>query len=138
MRRTLAIAALACAALTPSVGLAQPTGDDARAEALFNAAKQLRDGGHVAEACAMFAESRQLAPGVGITLHLADCYEKMGRVTDAVAAFHDAESAARAHGDAKRAEVAKARAAALEPKIAKLTVASPTGSHAGRQILRDG
>jgi len=116
----------------------QPISADARAEALFNAAKQLRDGGQLAEACPMFAASKQLAPGVGVTLHLADCYERMGRKASAWSQYREAEKLARDHGDSKRAEVAHARAQAIEPSVGRLSVAAPAGAHEGWTVLLDG
>ena len=41
--------------------------DVARADALFNAAKALTDAGQYADACAKYAESKRLAPGIGVT-----------------------------------------------------------------------
>jgi hypothetical protein len=110
---------------------------DTRADTLFKAAKQLKDAGQVADACPMFAESKRIAPGVGVTLHLADCYEKMGRTASAWDQFREAESMARARGDDKRADLAHTRAVALEGKLDRLTVAS-SAQHAGWQVLLDG
>jgi hypothetical protein len=92
------------------------------AEALFDEARDLRDAGHYAEACPKFAESRGLANGVGVTLYLADCYEKVGKTQSAWAEFRNAEKLARDKGD-KRADVAAARASALEPKLNRVTLA---------------
>ena len=98
------------------------SGEGARADTLFNEAKALRDAGQYAEACPKFAESRGLANGVGVTLYLADCYEKVGKTQSAWAEFRNAEKLARDKGD-KRADVAAARAQALEPKLNRVTLA---------------
>jgi hypothetical protein len=103
---------------------AAATSDGGRADALFNEAKGLRDTGHYAEACPKFAESRNLANGVGVTLYLADCYEKVGKTQSAWTEFRNAETMARAKGD-KRADIAAARAQALEPKLNRVTLAIP-------------
>ena len=138
-RLALAAAGLAFVTLSPSRALAQsPTPNEARADTLFNAAKQLRDGGQVADACPMFAESKRLSPAVGVTLYLADCYERLGRTASAWEQFRDAERLARERGDEKRAAVAHARAQALEAKLDRLTVVSQPGLHEGWQVLVDG
>ena len=88
-----------------------------------------RNAGNDAAACPKFLASKQLAPGVGVTLYLADCYERIGRNASAWKAFREGEKLARARDD-KRAAVAAQRAAALEPTLGRLTV-SATGQAAG-------
>jgi hypothetical protein len=138
MRRTFAVSAVALAVLSPARAHGQASGNEGRAEALFNAAKQLQASGQVADACPMFAESKRLSPGVGVTLHLADCYERTGKTASAWQQFREAEKMSREHGDEKRAEVARARAQALEPKLGELTVAAGAASHEGWEVLIDG
>jgi hypothetical protein len=117
--RTLALACLAVV-LSQSPGRAQAQASaEARADTLFSEARQLRKQGHYAEACSKFAQSKELAPGVGVSLHLADCYEHIGRTDSAWREFQSAEKAARELGDA-RAEVAHTRAKALEAKLAPI------------------
>jgi hypothetical protein len=129
---------VAIALLSPAIARAQPTDDVARADALFNTAKQLRDSGQPAEACPKFAESKQLAPGVGVSLYLADCYERIGRTASAWTEFRSAEQLARQRGD-KRADVAHARALALEPKLSGLTIAiPPSAGHEPPEVQLDG
>jgi hypothetical protein len=120
--RTLALACLAVAlSQSPAMARAQ-TSSEARADSLFNEARQLRKQGQYAEACSKFAQSKELAPGVGVSLHLADCYEHIGRMDSAWREFQSAEKAARELGDT-RAEVAHTRAKALEAKIAPIAPA---------------
>jgi len=137
--RLLLVGSIASALLAaPVSALAQPNDDVARADALFNAAKALTDAGQFADACGKFAESKRLAPGIGVTLYLADCYEHIGRTASAWTEFRSAEGLARARND-KRADVARAHAQALEPKLDRLTiVVAPTIPQAGLQVLRDG
>lgn len=112
--------------------------DITRAESLFNAGKALLEGRQYADACSKFAESKRLAVGLGVTLYLADCYERIGRTASAWSEFRSAEGLARQRGD-KRADVARGRALALEPKLDRLTITvAPTLPHADLQILRDG
>jgi tetratricopeptide (TPR) repeat protein len=107
-------AALALATLCPSAW-AEPPSSNERPDALFQAAKELRNAGLYSQACPMFAEVQRLAPGVGINLYLGDCYEHIGRIEDARAEFHSAEVLASQTND-KRIDIARARERALEAK----------------------
>ncbi len=134
-----AMSAIGFLLLWPSNAWADGTADQARAETLFEAAKELQGAGQVSDACAMFAESKRLALGVGVTLHLANCYERAGRPASAWREFQDGERQASARGDGKRASLAHARAQALLPKVNRLTVvASRELQRAGAQIVVDG
>jgi hypothetical protein len=97
-------------------------GDEAAAEALFAEGKRLAAEGKLAEACPKFAESNRLDRGAGTLIHLADCYEKNHQSASAWATFKEAASAAQGLGRADWEKLASARAAALEPKLAKLTI----------------
>jgi serine/threonine-protein kinase len=139
MRRAL-LSALAAGLvmMPPVVARAQSKEDVTRADALFNAAKALTDAGQYADACAKYAESKRLAPGIGVTLYLADCYEHIGRTASAWTEFRSAEGLAREKGD-KRADVARDHAQALESKLVRLAiVVAPTVPQSGLLILRDG
>ncbi len=121
---------------------AQPKDDAARADILFAVAKELRAAGLYADACPKFAEVEQLAPGIGIMLHLADCYEHLGRSDSAALEYRKAETLARARSD-KRVSVAHARAEALESKIKRTTIAvakapQPDGPGAHSEISASG
>ncbi len=138
MRQALVSIALAAAAMAPTTALAQSKEDLANADALFNAAKAMLDAGQYADACGKFAESKRLAPGLGVTLYLADCYERIGRTASAWTEFKTAEGLARARND-QRADVARGRAQALEAKLDRLTVVvGPTVPRVGLHVLLDG
>src|ERR1700730_16982019 len=138
MRAVVFVSLLAACASVTGVAAAQPKEDLARADALFNAGKALTDSGQFGDACAKFAESKRLAPGLGVTLYLADCYEHIGRIASAWTEFRSAEGLARERND-KRADVARGRAQALEPKLNRLTIAvAPSIPRSGLQVLRDG
>lgn len=100
-------------------------GNEAAAEALFAEAKKLAAKGRYAEACPKFAESNKLDRGAGTLIHLADCYEKNKQTATAWATYKEAASAAQALGRADWEKRAEKRAAALEPKLAKLTIKVP-------------
>jgi hypothetical protein len=138
MRQALTAVILAAVAATPAAAYAQSKEDLANADALFNAAKAMLDAGQYVDACGKFAESKRLAPGLGVTLYLADCYERIGRTASAWTEFKTAEGLARARSD-QRAEVARGRAQALEPNLERLTViVAPTVPRAGLRVLLDG
>jgi hypothetical protein len=122
MRRGLACVAVLLAIASPAAAQIQGAPAVRSPESLFEEAKQLRDGGQVALACTRFAQSQALAAGIGVTLHLADCFERLGRTASAWTEFRMAEKLARERGD-KREEVARAHAQALEPKLSRLTLA---------------
>ncbi|MBV9948722.1 MAG: hypothetical protein JOZ69_17880, partial [Myxococcales bacterium] len=138
MSRCWALVGAAALLAWPATTRAQEADAAARADALFNAAKQLRAAGQYVGACATWAESKRLAPGVGVSLYLGDCYEHIGRPDSAWREFRDAEKLARERND-PRAEVAHKRALALEPKLSGLTLAVPSTAGAeAPEILLDG
>jgi hypothetical protein len=108
---------------TPRSAFAQ---DDAQqkaaAEALFNEGQELLFHRQYEAACRRFEQSQAIDPGLGTLLYLADCYERMGRLASAWAIYREADSAARAAGQAERSRVASERATALMPNLSKLSV----------------
>lgn len=97
-------------------------GGEVAAEALFAEAKKLVAQKKYAEACPKFAESNRLDRGAGTLIHLADCYEKNKQSASAWAAYKEAASAAQALNRKDWETLANKRAAALEPKLAHITV----------------
>lgn len=125
-------------ALVTSVANAQPSGQDqATAEGLFAGGKKLMADGKYAEACPKFEESQRLDPAPGTQFNLGDCYEHIGRTASAWALFLNVASAAKSAGLADREKVARDRAAALEPKLSKLTIVVPSPAP-GTEVKRDG
>jgi hypothetical protein len=114
---------------------AQSAGDKATAEGLFGDGRRLMSQANYREACPKFEASLKLDPGVGAMLNLADCYEKNGQTASAWAEFREASSAARAAGSRDREELARQRAASLEPKLSRLTIVAGKQS---AQVTRDG
>src|SRR6185312_13224264 len=96
--------------------------DEAAARALFFEARRLVAAGNYAAACPKFEDSYRLDPGIGTSFNLADCYEHSGRTASAWARFLDVAAATKAAGQLDRERVARARAAALEPKLARMTL----------------
>ena len=130
------VLALFCGALLlffPRVLFAQ---DEAGARVLFAQARKLAAGGNYAEACPKFEDSYRLDPGIGTSFNLADCWEHLGRTASAWGRFLDVAAATKGAGQPERERVARARAAALEPRLARLAiqVMSPV---TGLVVLRD-
>lgn len=115
-------------------------GDDAAgAQALFDAAVAMMEQGRYTEACPKLEESQRLDPGIGTLFHLANCYERTGRTASAWAAFKGVASQARAAGHSDRESAARARAARLEGRLARLVVVVDGMRQVeGLEILRDG
>lgn len=116
-----------------------PATDKAAAEALFDHAKSLMKEGRYPEACLKFQESQRIDPGIGTMLYLADCFEKNGQAASAWAGFLEAAAAAKAAGQAEREKKARDRAAALEPRLTRLSITVvPGGEVPGLEVKRDG
>ena len=140
VRRSAAVAA-ACAALVwgAANAHAQGSGTEAAATALFDEARKLMDAGKYAEACPKLAESQRLAPSGGTLINLAECYEHTGQTASAWVAWKDAAARANSAGKRDVEKRALSRAAALEPGLAKLTIAVSSASDvSGLQVKRDG
>lgn len=106
------------------------------AESLFDEGRQLLEAGRLEEACAKLDASNRMAPAVGTLLNLGDCYERRGRFASAWSTFRAASSLALSRGDA-RAEFARKRSEAVQPRLSTLTVVIGR-SEPGLRVKRDG
>jgi hypothetical protein len=106
--------------LASAAARAQSTPAAPTAEQLFQDARALVEKGNYAAACPVLEQSQKLDPAVGTQFNLADCYEHVGRTATAYAVFNDVARIARAAGKFERERSAKERAAALEPKLARV------------------
>ena len=97
-------------------------GTEGRALQLFEAGRADMRDGHYAEACAKFADSKTLDPGVGTMLNLAYCYEKIGRKARAWSEYESAAVAAHRAGRSDWESAARARAAMLAGKVGWVVV----------------
>jgi hypothetical protein len=122
-------------ALAPRTAHAQAK-DPAAAEALFREGRSLSDAGDIAGACAKFRESDRLDPAVGTTFNIADCEERLGHLATAWTLFD--EVAQRLPVADKRRTVSQKRAAALEPRLPKLSIRLVASAPAGTRVTRDG
>lgn len=110
-------------AFIPTLAVAQGSaGNKAAAEALFEEGRSLMQKQQYQEACSKFEASQNLDSGLGTLMLLSDCYEKTGRTASAWATFREAAAMARGKGDVEREKVARVRADALEPNLARLVI----------------
>jgi len=126
MRRL--VAAICSGALCATSTLPAFGADDsrsARADTLFRQGQTLLDAGKTEAACAKFEASEAWEIGLGTLLHLGDCYERAGRAASAWHTFLEAEAVAQAKKDTERQQIAVERAAALEPKLARVVFVVP-------------
>jgi hypothetical protein len=117
---------------------AQPAENKAAAEAAFEAGRQLAAAGNYADACPKFEASQHLDPAPGTELNLADCYEKTGRFASAWGMFQQAADDESRAGDADAEKLARDRAAALAPKLSRLTIQLPKDAIVGLVVTRNG
>lgn len=95
---------------------------DPEAEQLFRDGRKFMKEGKLADACDHFERSYRLEPKSGTLLNLADCQEQLGHTASAWDTFLRAkELAVQAHDKRREAE-ANRRAAAVEGRLAKLTL----------------
>ena len=130
----IAFAVLLAASVSRS---ARAQGDKATAEGLFSEGRRLMAAGNYAAACEKFSLSRKLDDGLGTTLNLAECYEKLGRTASAWAEFRDAAATARRTGARGRENFARDRVAALEKRLSRLTLTAGK-TETDERISRDG
>jgi hypothetical protein len=97
--------------------------------------------GDFAGACAKLDQAVRLDPtALDVRLELARCYEGSGRLQSALGVYRQVETAAAAANDEARKQAAHERAAAIEPKLARLVLVVPDALKAlpGVSIQCDG
>ncbi len=123
-----------------AIGDPQPVHADeplAAAERLFQESRALVEKGRYAEACPQLEASMKLEPAIGTQFNLADCWEHTGKNASAQAMFMQVARIARAAGKFERDKSAKARAAALESKVARVRLVM-TATAPGLELFLDG
>jgi hypothetical protein len=108
------------------------------AQVLFEDGKRLMARGQWADACPKLADSQRLSPAIGTAFNLADCYEHQGKLASAWAEFVDVVDQTHKRGEAQREAAARTRAAALAPRLGKLTVRSASPAPEKLEVWRDG
>ena len=140
LRSKLVSGAVALALALPASAVRAAGPDEAAAEALFRSGKQLMGERKYPEACPKLAESFRLAPATGTLLALALWYESWGKLASAWSTYAAAADRAKQEGRADRERAARQRAAAIEPKLSKLTinVDPAAASLSGLSVARNG
>lgn len=113
----------------------------AAAQALFEQAMTEIEAKQLASACKKLEEVTRLVPeGVGGRYMLGECYEQLGKHASAWAQYSFAYQLATRFGQTERAADASAKAEALKPKLATLTIGLPQALRniSALSVLRDG
>jgi hypothetical protein len=125
---------LLASVLTPTPARAD---DEAAGRVLFVEASALMKKGEYGEACPKFEESVRQAYNINAHYFLAECREKQGKTATAWTTFLKVASKAKELGDAKREQVARKRAEALEPRLVRVRVLVAREVD-GLEVRRDG
>jgi hypothetical protein len=97
-------------------------GDTLTAEALFRQGLESMKKNQFKEACEAFGGSNEADPSPGTEINLALCNEKLGKIATAWGWYRTAAGLADQRGQKERADLARAEAAKLEPKLHKLVL----------------
>jgi hypothetical protein len=123
----------------PHQAAAQPAADKTReADALFTKGKELMAAGKLAEGCTAFERSQAIDPKVTTLVNLANCREKNGQLATASRLFVEAAeqlSTSAAPGSTELRQLSSDRAAALAPRLSRLTL-RVTGAPEGLKVWR--
>lgn len=119
-------------------GVVPSAADRAAAQALFDEGRELMDQGRSADACPRFEESDRLEPALGTRFHLANCYEQLGKLASAHALYLAVASEAATRSQTARERVARERAEAVEPRLARLSIEVPFSPSPALRVERDG
>ena len=125
LRVPLALAALLVLAESRDAAAQASSTDKVAAETLFNEARALAAQKKFDEACPKFAASQRLDPAVGTLLNLGECYQRKGQLASAWVQYREAASLAASRSDERRAQLAREKAATLEPKLGRIKIHAP-------------
>jgi hypothetical protein len=108
------------------------------AEALFDQGRKLMATQQYEEACPKFAASHRLDPALGTLLNLAYCWKQVGKVASAWTAYREAASLAHWQRQSERELFARAEAAELEGRLARLNIRVADADLPGLELRRNG
>jgi tetratricopeptide (TPR) repeat protein len=139
MRRTpyLRAAAAAAFAVTLAMSPVASAADTSTAESLFEDGLSAMKRDDYKAACEAFAGSNEADPSPGTQINLALCNEKQGKLASAWGWYRTAAGLADQRGQRERADLARAEAAKLEPKLHKVVI-DVKDRPPGLSVLRDG
>ncbi len=106
------------------------------ADKLFREARALMEQGNFERACPKLEESQRLDPGEGTLANLAECYERVGKLADALATWRKLLQGLPANHE--RRDFVRAKTAELLPKIPTLTIRLPPGAPKATEVTLDG
>jgi hypothetical protein len=132
MRVRKAALLVALVALHARSARAQTSSDSAAADVLFEEGRAALAKGDTARACEKFDASRRLEPAVGTLLNLADCHDRLGNRRAAWVVFREAVRAMSPSDE--RQTYAQGRIAALEAKLAKVSLVVTTPLPEGTKV----
>ena len=120
---------------TPCLAHAVPEQDRSAARQELTQAQGLKKQGQLQEALSHFEESHRLDPKLTTLMELADCEEQLGKLLEAQSHFAAArDKAARDELPQSKAK-AEARRAAVEKRLAHLTLQLAADTPAGAQVF---
>jgi tetratricopeptide (TPR) repeat protein len=134
--RCIAASIAVVVTLGPSAEARAETAAEAEASRLYQQGKAEMSGGHYADACPMFERSLELDPEPGTALNLALCDEQIGKLASAWYMWLRAAVLSGAKEEREREDMARKRAAALEPRLPRLRVDVTPQSHDGQVVVR--
>jgi hypothetical protein len=139
LRRRVLVCAVALSLLRAGPAFAEASAEDrAAAQGLFDEGRALVEQGRPAEACGKFEESQRLDPGIGTQFHLADCFERTGRMASAWTMFLEIAAATRSQGQHEREAAARERAERIAARVSRITLVVPEGARVEGLTLQRG
>ncbi len=136
-RRVVHAIALASATALVFASSSAHAGDPAAAREQVKLGYQLAQDGKCDEAIPHFVESLKLDAKAITLINLAQCEEKIGKLSDALGHWVEARARAQFENNGPIEEEAEKRAKALEPRIPKLTIVL-VGGTPDAEVVRDG
>jgi len=130
--------AVACFVVVTSAAGSARAGDTSTAEHLFEEGLGAMKKQDYKAACDAFAGSNEADPSPGTQINLALCNERQGKLASAWGWYRTAAGLAEQRGQKERADLARAEAAKLEPKLHKLVIAIKPPLPEGLTVTRDG
>lgn len=110
----------------------------AKAQTLYDEAREQMDSGDFAGACPRLEESQRLDPAVSTEFWLADCYENINRFASAWELYMSVAAVAAEAGEEEREQIARDRAAAVEVKLSYVTLKLDGPRPPGLSLVHDG